>query len=402
MLWVEKYRPRSLKDIIGNHSAKEIVRSWAESWKQGKREKPLLLVGPPGVGKTATAWALANEYGWDVIEMNASDTRDKATVEKVIGAASTSSSLFGGLKLILIDEVDGLTALDRGGLSVILKILQTSTNPVILTANDAYAEPVSYIKQYVITVEYKRVSVRELVVFLERILRNEGIEYEREALELIAKRSNGDVRSALLDLQAAATYGRITLDIVKDLGYRDRETNIFEVLGRIFKSEEVMRPYALLSTLDVDPDMFKLWLAENVPREYERPEEIAEAFRWLSRADVFEGRIVRRQYWRFLAYAQEIAVNGVIIAKKRKYRKFTRYSFPEWIRERARHRKRVDMRKKVAEKIGKLLHLSSKRVIQDVFPLLPILLEDERFKHYLERRGRLSKEEIAFLESLSS
>ncbi len=398
-LWTYKYRPKRLDEIIGNEEAKQVVRSWAESWKNGNPQKPLLLYGPPGVGKTATAYAVASEYGWDLIEMNASDTRNREAVERVLGAASQAVSLFGGRKLILIDEVDGLSPKeDAGGVKAIVEILQRAKNPVILTANDAWSPSVTPLKPYVRLVEYRRVSPTQLASYLMKILEREGIPYDKDAIIYLARKESGDVRAALLDLQAVARYGiKITVDLVRDLGFRDREANIFEVLAKIFKSEALIRPFILTATLDMDPEMFTYWVVENIPREYEDPEEVAEAFRWVSRSDVFSGRIIRRQYWGFLSYSQELLVNGVIIAKKKPYRKFTRYSFPTWIRLLSKFRERNQKRRELAAKLGKVFHLSRRRILSDVFPFLPLWMRKREWAAEIIHRARLTDEEVALI-----
>ncbi len=399
MLWTEKYRPKNLSEIIGNEQAIEEVRKWALLWESGKPQKPLLLVGPPGVGKTATAYALANEFDWEIIEMNASDERSAQRVLRILGGASTASSFFGKRKLILIDEVDGIQGReDRGGVSAILKVIRSATNPVILTANDEYATSVAQIKGLCKVVKYKRVNYRTLAQYLAKILEAEGIRYETEALLELARRESGDVRSALLDLQAVAEKRRVVdADAVRIVGYRDRETNIFEVLRKIFKSEHVIRPFALTATLDMDPDMFKSWIVENIPREYEDPEEIADAFHWASRADVFDGRIIRRQYWGFLAYSTELLVNGAIVAKKRVYRKFTPYSFPQWIREQSRYKNRRAAVKRLAEKLCPVLHVSRHIFIQDYLPVLPILFQNRRWAAHITAAAKLDANDLSLI-----
>ncbi len=400
MLWTEKYRPRRLDELIGNPQAREIIRSWAEAWEKGRPQKPLLLVGPPGVGKTASAYALANQFGWEIVEMNASDTRSRSIVERVLGAASESYTLFGKRRrLILIDEVDGLQGReDFGGVYAIIEIIKKAKQPVILTANDPYATPVVRVKPFCKVVEFKRVNYREIAAYLARILEKEGIPYEKEALLELAKKESGDVRSAILDLQAIAEReGKVTKELVAIIGQRDREANIFDVLRIIFKATKVMRPFRLTATLDIDPDLFKLWIVENIPREYEKPSEIAEAFHWASRADVFDGRIVRRQYWGFLAYSQELLVNGVIVAKEKPYRKFTPYRFPTWIKLLSQYKSKREMKKEIAKKLAKILHVSTRVVMQEYFPLLPIWFKDVKLAGGVVAKAGLKEEEVAFI-----
>jgi len=399
MLWTEKYRPRRLDEVIGNEEAVEEVRKWALLWQSGKPQKPLLLVGPPGTGKTATAYAVAEEFGWDVVEMNASDERSAQRVLRMLGGAASAASFFGSRKLILIDEVDGIQGReDRGGVSAVLKVLRSATNPVILTANDEWAEPVVQVKGLCKVVKYKRVNYRTLAQHLARILEREGIRYEMKALLELARRESGDVRSALLDLQAVAEKrGVVDEEAVRIVGFRDREVNIFDVLRRIFKSERVVRPFLLTATLDMDPEMFKAWVVENIPREYEDPDEVAEAFHWASRADVFDGRIVRRQYWGFLAYSTELLVNGTIVAKKRVYRKFTPYSFPQWIKEQSRYKNRRAALKKLAEKLCPVLHVSRRVFVQEYLPLLPIIFENREWAAHIAALARLDADDVSFI-----
>ena len=82
--WTEKYRPRTLGDIIGNHQALAILRNWGRDWRQGTvQKKALILCGGPGVGKTSAALALAHDQGWESVELNASDARNESIIRKI-------------------------------------------------------------------------------------------------------------------------------------------------------------------------------------------------------------------------------------------------------------------------------------------------------------------------------
>ena len=82
--WTEKYRPKLLNDIIGNTKAISELKLWAESWtKEIPKNKAIILVGKPGIGKTSAAIALAHNYQWSFIELNTSDTRNAIKIKNI-------------------------------------------------------------------------------------------------------------------------------------------------------------------------------------------------------------------------------------------------------------------------------------------------------------------------------
>ncbi|MGB8308466.1 MAG: AAA family ATPase, partial [Methanoregula sp.] len=121
MEWAEKYRPEHLADIVGNTSSVRQMAEWARTWNT--RSKPLLLYGKPGIGKTSSVYALCRDMNWDIIELNASDQRTAAIIERVAGEGSATASLTGSLrKLIVMDEADNLQGTaDRGGAKAIIE-----------------------------------------------------------------------------------------------------------------------------------------------------------------------------------------------------------------------------------------------------------------------------------------
>ena len=228
--WTEKYAPRRVSEIVRNTEAAMKLLKLVKEWKPGS--KGILLYGPPGTGKTVSVYAVANELNYEVIEMNASDTRNVQNVMRVAGSAAMQAPLFAKRgRIVLIDEIDGLSGReDRGGLGAIIKVIKSARVPVVLTANDPWDPRFTSLRQYCELIEYKRLTMWDIVKVLRSICQKEGIIADNEVLKEIAKNAEGDLRSAINDLQALAEgRKRLTKEMLSILARRDREKNIFEV-----------------------------------------------------------------------------------------------------------------------------------------------------------------------------
>ena len=136
--WPEKHRPRSLDQIVGNLDTIITMKAWILSWKTRiPNKRAILLIGPPGTGKTATIGALANDLDMELVEFNSSDKRNKDSIETLVWRAASQQTLDGRARIILLDEVDGLSGTsDRGGVGAIIKVIKDSVHPILMTAND--------------------------------------------------------------------------------------------------------------------------------------------------------------------------------------------------------------------------------------------------------------------------
>ena len=134
MMWTEKYRPHRLVHFIGNLEARSHIIKWLTTWVNGK--KPLLIIGPPGVGKTSFVHILSTDYDFDLIEMNASDSRTRDMLESRVIPVLNNTSLYGKRMLLFLDEVDGIyRRQDTGGMEFLSKILKEPTIPIVLASN---------------------------------------------------------------------------------------------------------------------------------------------------------------------------------------------------------------------------------------------------------------------------
>ena len=217
MNWTEKYRPKSFYEVIGNEDAKVKLLKWIRSWKSSDKYG-VLLVGPPGVGKTASVYALANDLGYHVIELNASDHRTAEKILEKLGSIAYGNTLesyiYGKRRKIMIffDEIDGIDPKeDRGGLNAVLEIASKKTVPVIASAN--FIDPIKHKelldKFYVI--EYRRLTPKQIYIIVKRIAEAEKINIEKDILIEIARRSRGDARLAINMLYTASIGGDLTI-----------------------------------------------------------------------------------------------------------------------------------------------------------------------------------------------
>lgn len=391
MLWTEKYRPETLDDILGNPSAVEAITKWAEDWNSKK--KPLLLVGYPGTGKTSSVFALARTMDWELLEMNASDLRNKKNVQRVAGLASVSSTFSGKKRLILFDEVDGMFRQDYGGSSAVLSVVKTAKNPVVLTANDAYASALSTIRKYCTVVKFKKINYHTIAKRLGHICTEEKIDCEEGALETLAKRESGDMKSAINDLHALTQgIGSLSVSDVDIIGQRDTKENIFKGLRNIFKKESFWEAKNAFEDSDENPEMFMNWVEENIPREYEG-EELVSAFNALALADLFAGRIMRRQDWGLMKYQLDFMTAGVALAGSPPG--YTPYQFPSFIRKLSASKRKRSVRDSIASKVGAKIHLSKGCFVKEYLFLFKQLFKKnpEGFSNYF----RFDEKELEFL-----
>ncbi len=390
--WVEKYRPQKLKDILGQDSAIQELLKWIKNFKKEKN-RAIILHGQAGNGKTALATALANELNYELIQMNASDFRTEAAINEKIGHAVSQQSLVQKKgKIVLIDEIDGIygTA-DRGGISALQKIIRTTNYPVIFTANDIWQDKLRFLRVGCKLIQMRKVDLRTIAKRLKEISDLEGIKIKENILHEIARRAEGDLRAAINDLQ---TFGikKVAEGDLKTLAGREKEVPIFETLLAVFKSKDWKIIQKAFFNSDKAPDEILMWIAENIPNEYEKPEEIAAAYDKLSRADVFRGRIIHNQAWGLQAFSNELMTFGVATAKKEKYRKFTRYSPPKILQKMGATKGARTARDEIAYLVGKKLHCSKKRTIEQ-FPYLSLILKKKSLNLPLD------EEQIRFLKN---
>ena len=413
MSWSEKYRPKRLADIAGNPKAVKELEDWARSWEAGTpKKKAVVLIGEAGVGKTSAALALASDFGWTAIELNASDKRNAQAIRKVATMGAMAETFTdegeymtrekGGLKLIILDEADNLFgAQDSGGIGAIVDAIRRTVQPIVLIVNDYYGltRRSSSIKSLVREIKFQRLDSRSVRNVLREICRSESVRVSDEIFEFVARSANGDLRSAVNDLEALA-LGRTELrdEDVKALGYRDPRNKTFDVLRDIFKSMDARRPRESARALDETPESLILWVDENLPVEYRRGDDLAAGFEALSRADIYLGRVSRRQHYGFWSYASDMMTAGVAMAKRERYSGFTPYRFPLWLVRMSRSKAVRTVKRSLASKLMRRYHLSQQLALTDLVPYLrELFANDEELRGALTVELDLEGRELAHL-----
>jgi replication factor C large subunit len=330
-MWSDSYRPHMIEHFIGNEDARILVVRWLNKWVIGT--KPLLLVGPPGVGKTSLVHALANQFKYDLIEMNASDTRNKEQLDRLIIPVLKNTSIFGKPTLLFLDEVDGISGReDTGGKESILNIMKDPSIPIIMAANkrDTKIKELAKVSR---VIEFHPVPPRVLLVFLDHVLTEENKKLTKEEKDLLIRNSHGDIRFLLNIAQSKASGYEVKHEARFDI-------DISEALNGFFEADSIEHAKDFLANIDASYQDPRFGLS---PEERRRDlisaifssvvssrvdiETLASTLDKLSKVDTIIGRIGNFRRWSLLRYLDNIVLYSLYGQITRKGIKYSQYAF---------------------------------------------------------------------------
>ncbi len=321
--WASRFRPCTLNEVAGNERAVRQLKNWVLSWRNKTPEyRAAFLYGPPGVGKTASVVALAKDMDYDLLEVNASDYRTRKRLEELVGrAAQQTVTITGKRRMILFDELEGTSGRkDRGGIAAIADIIKGTRIPIVLVATsmgESWEDKFRPLADLSTHIEFGPVPFGEVIRRLRACAEELDIVLDEEVLELLADRCEGDLRSALNDLEAIARgRKRVAISDCGSLGFRDRKDYTPDALMKMFSAKTLRDARRIISSAHIDYDTLFDWIHENLPTVLDDPQDLADAMDYLAKADIHQTRGRRTQEYRLLKYMFNDMTGGVALSRR--------------------------------------------------------------------------------------
>ena len=363
MMWSEKQRPKTVQEMVGNEDARLVAIKWLAGWVSGSR--PLLLVGPPGTGKTTLAHTLARQFNYDVVEMNASDVRNKEALQaRITPIFQNTANLIGKKIMLFLDEVDGISGReDTGGLDTLVNLIKEPTVPVIMAANKKSLKITKLAKACKI-VEFSPVPTRILLLFLDHVLQTEGVKLGSDDKISIINNSRGDIRSLLNSAQSrTAGYSTVSNKDIVDVDIADAINGYFNADTLDQAMQFIIRAdasypdprYRLISPEERRKDMLAALFSSIVSSEIEQ-HDLASLLNVLSKADIIVGRANASRQWHLLKYVNSLIATGLYDKSRQKGIKYQQYSMPWSVMGPIFARSQST--KKILDELALTLHLS--------------------------------------------
>ncbi|KAK2790255.1 hypothetical protein FQN53_000021 [Emmonsiellopsis sp. PD_33] len=262
-LWTTKYAPTSLNMICGNKTSVERLQSWLRNWRNSAKAdfkkagkdgsglyRAVMIHGPPGIGKTTAAHLVAKLEDYDVVETNASDTRSKKLVEVGLRGVLDTTSLQGyfsgeGKKVesgrknlvLIMDEVDGMSAGDRGGVGALSAIARKTRIPLIMICNERRLPKMKPFDHVVFDLPFRRPTAEQIRSRLSTICFREGLKIPPQVLDGLIEGTNADIRQ-VINMLSTAKLDQRTLDF--DQG---------KEMSKAWEKHVILKPWDIVSKI---------------------------------------------------------------------------------------------------------------------------------------------------------
>jgi replication factor C large subunit len=376
---VDKYRPKSIIEMVGNEDSRLAVLRWLTNWQQGS--KPMLIIGPPGVGKTTLVKALANDLAYEVIELNASDERTKDRLESIIKPLFTNTNIYSRKVLLFLDEVDGIHGnYDKGGFNALLNLLNSATIPVIMAANDDSNENMKELKKVCNVVRFKRIPPRLLMLYLEHVLKQEGIDVSIGDRVRVVSESYGDIRTMLNKAQAvidevySATPKSYAIPIEEAMSRFFSASNISDAIDALRRSEGFYSDPRFYHDSE-DRRLDKLHaIYTSIVNSNKDIDSMAKMLDALSYADILVSIINSKRRWDMLRYLDALIAGSIFYASRGIA--YAQYDMPYNLSSKIFNEGKVI--RDIAEGLAKVLHESLHNIKAYYIPYLMLILSNKK------------------------
>ncbi len=385
MMWSEKHRPQNVSDMVGNEESRATIMEWFAKWKKGT--KPILLVGPPGIGKTTIAYLTAKQFGYDMIGLNASDVRSKSRINEILSPVLGNVSVLG-MPMIFVDEVDGIHGRgDYGGAEALIQILKEPTIPIVLAANSDSSDKMKSIKKVVKTIYFKPIPPRLVRIYLESILNKEGAKLSPGSIIKVIDKSHGDIRSMINLAQSLVTGFNPQTD------QSFESINVEDGINAFFKANSLDEARSILYSMQIDPKQKIDSFYSSIITSNLNNQTLAKFLKTLSEADILYGKIMKTQNWRLLRYLNEILLK---LYKNDDRIRYTQYNLSWPLLNRIRWDGRKI--KALSSVMAKKLHLSSSAFATFGFPFFLFCIKNKKLDlEFEETFGDIIEKEIELL-----
>ncbi|KAJ3196232.1 hypothetical protein HK101_009695 [Irineochytrium annulatum] len=295
-MWTTKYRPRIYDEIMGNRTQVEKLAKWLRAWqpsntapKQMPKDAPgaaraILISGAPGVGKTTAAHLVARLEGYDVVELNASDARSSKTVKAFVGGLTGCHTLTAfrnrsdaeGRKcakrpaVLIMDEVDGMSPGDRGGIGELIRMIKGTKVPIICICNDRQSSKLRALAGFCFDLRFLRPQTHEIESKIKKICEREGLAIKPAVIDILLRSTQGDIRQILTMLEHYSLTGlQLGFEGSKELSKQSEKNltaNLWDLSGKLL-GKETFRGMSFEDKLDIyyrDHSGTPLMIQENI------------------------------------------------------------------------------------------------------------------------------------------
>lgn len=333
-IWAQKYRPNNLKDLVGNENNIKIIKNWIKNFKKGNiTHRSLFLYGAPGIGKTTIAHIILKKYGYEIIEFNASDVRSQKAVREKLGknlnTVNISLTKKNKIKPIgfIMDEVDGMSSGDRGGVSELVKIIcreKKKNNvkiitPVICICNNNTEKKLLELRKNSLEIKFNKPNNKDLKKVAKKIIQEEKIKINDDCIKMIIEYSQSDFRRLTYILEDLNNYyGKniITKKNINDyynlFSKKNIDINLFDSTKKILNNYESLETN--LNFYKMEKSLLAMMIHENYVNsfnfskitEMEKEKSYFEIIHSLCIGDIIDKYIYNNQFWGLQEY------NGII------------------------------------------------------------------------------------------